>query len=216
LDQENRNINTGDSYNAWAASYDDIENRTRDLEAQVLRDTLLNPHYGNILELGCGTGKNTEWLSQKTDFVTAIDISSKMMAIAQEKTHTENVSFIEADITEEWPVKPGWANLVTCSLVLEHIQDLSFIFAEGARSLKRNGKFYICELHPGRQYAGSRVKFETQSGYQTPPAFTHHLSDFLDMAKEHKFELLDLNEHFDNNDRSKVPRLLSLVFESGV
>jgi ubiquinone/menaquinone biosynthesis C-methylase UbiE len=209
-------MSTGDSYNAWAASYDAMENRTRDLEAEVLQNTFLNPHYGNILELGCGTGKNTGWLSQKADFVKAIDLSSEMMAKAREKVDAENVEFLNADITEEWPVKPGWANLVTCSLVLEHVKDLCFIFAEGSRSLKRNGKFYICELHPGRQYAGSRAKFQTKNGYQAPPAFTHHLSDYLDTAKEHKFKLLDLNEHFDDNDRTKVPRLLSLVFESGI
>lgn len=216
MDQEDRNIETGNSYNAWAASYDSMENRTRDLEAQVLRNTFLNPHYGNILELGCGTGKNTGWLSKKADFVTAIDLSPKMIAKAKEKIQAENVDFVEADITVDWPVKPGWANLITCSLVLEHIEDLEIVFAEAARALKRNGKFYICELHPGRQYAGSRAKFDTGDSFQTPPAFTHHLSSFLNAAKEHKFKLLDLNEHFDDNDRKKVPRLLSLVFESGI
>lgn len=216
MDSENRIITTGASYNNWAASYDTMENKTRDLEAEVLRNTFLNPHYGNILELGCGTGKNTGWLSEKADFVTAIDLSSKMIARAREKVRVENVSFVEADITMDWPVKPGWANLVTCSLVLEHIENLDLIFAEAARALKRNGKFYICELHPGRQYGGSRANFMTEEGIQTPPAYTHHLSDFLDAAKSNKFTLLDLNEHFDDNDKTKVPRLLSLVFESGV
>ncbi len=216
MDQENSKLTPGESYNAWAASYDSMTNKTRDLEGEVLRKTFLNPHYGNILELGCGTGKNTGWLSEKADFVTAIDLSQKMIAKAKEKIKAENVNFKEADITEQWPVKPGWANLITSSLVLEHIEDLDFIFAEAARALKRNGKFYICELHPGRQYSGSRANFETKEGIQTPPAFTHHLSDFLNAARANKFTLLDLNEHFDQGDRKNVPRLLSLVFESGI
>ena len=209
-------MTTGDSYNAWAASYDAMDNKTRDLEAEVLRNTFLNPHYGNILELGCGTGKNTGWLSEKADFVTAIDLSPRMIAKAREKIQADNVNFIEGDITVDWPVKPGWANLITCSLVLEHVEDLEVIFSEAARALKRNGKFYICELHPGRQYSGSRANFETEEGIQTPPAFIHHLSDFLNAAKATKFRLLDLNDHFDDDDRKKVPRLLSLVFESGI
>lgn len=216
MDQENRRITTGDSYNAWAASYDAMDNETRDMEAQVLRNTFLNPHYGNILELGCGTGKNTGWLSQKADFITAIDVSSKMIEKAKEKIHAENVLFKEADITTDWPVTPGWANLITCSLVLEHVEDLEGIFGEASRALKRNGKLYICELHPGRQYTGSRARFETENGFQSPPVFTHHLSDFLNAAKENNFKLLDLNEHFDEEDRKNVPRLLSLVFESGI
>lgn len=209
-------MKTDDSYNAWAGSYDSMNNKTRDLEGEVLRNTFLNPHYGNILEMGCGTGKNTGWLSEKADFVTAIDVSSKMIQKAREKIKAENVTFIEADLKEDWPVKPGWANLITCSLVLEHIEDLNFIFAEAARALKRNGKFYICELHPGKQYSGSRARFATEKGIIMPEAFVHHISDYLNAAKKHKFSLLELNEYFDDPKEENVPRLISLVFESGI
>lgn len=205
-----------DSYNTWASSYDSGKNNTRDLEAEVLRETFLNPHYGNILELGCGTGKNTGWLSEKADFVTALDFSPKMITLARQKIKAENVTFTEADLTYEWPVKPGWANLITCSLVLEHIKDLDFIFSEAARALKRNGKFYVCELHPGKQYAGSRANFETPEGVHKPDAFVHHLSDYLNAAKAHGFNLLDINEYFVDREKDKIPGLLSLVFESGV
>lgn len=203
-----------DSYNAWAKSYDSVENKTRDLEAVVLRETFLNPHYGNILELGCGTGKNTGWLSKKADFVTALDFSSEMIAKAQAKIEAENVIFTQTDIAKQWPVKSGWSNLITCSLVLEHIEDLQFIFKEAARVLKRRGKFYICELHPGKQYLGKQARFETEEGVHKPQAFVHHISDYLSAAKAEGFHLLDLNEWFDNDQKENVPRLISLVFES--
>ncbi|MFD0976888.1 class I SAM-dependent methyltransferase [Salinimicrobium gaetbulicola] len=202
-----------ESYNAWAKSYDTMDNKTRDLEAEVLRKTFLNPHYGNILELGCGTGKNTGWLTQKADHVLALDFSSEMIARAQAKIEADNVTFTYTDITKQWPVKPGWSNLITCSLVLEHIEHLDFIFKEAARVLKRRGKFYICELHPGKQYAGSQARFETEEGIQKPHAFIHHISDYLNAAKAEGFTLLDFNEYFDDNNRDNVPRLISLVFE---
>jgi ubiquinone/menaquinone biosynthesis C-methylase UbiE len=204
-----------DSYNAWAKSYDSMKNKTRDLEALVLRETFLNPHYGNILELGCGTGKNTGWLSGKADFVTALDFSPQMIAKAQAKVEAKNVTFIQTDITTQWPIKPGWSNLITCSLVLEHIEDLQFIFREAARVLKRRGKFYICELHPWKQYLGKQAKFETEEGTtHKPMVFTHHISDYLYAARVEGFHLLDLNEYFDNKEKENIPRLLSLVFES--
>ncbi|MFD2518390.1 class I SAM-dependent DNA methyltransferase [Salinimicrobium flavum] len=203
-----------ESYNAWANSYDSVVNRTRDLEAQVIRQTFLNPHYGNILELGCGTGKNTEWLSKKADFVEALDISEEMIARAKAKIAAENVTFNHADITREWPVKPGWANLITCSLVLEHVEELNFIFKQAARALKRKGKFYICELHPMKQYSGSRAKYESAEGVQMPQAFVHHISDYLNAARTEGFSLLDLNEYFDDKENDNIPRLISLVFES--
>lgn len=206
-------MSISDSYNSWANTYDSMDNKTRDLEAEVLREIFLNPHYGNILELGCGTGKNTGWLSEKADFVMALDFSKEMICRAEEKITGENVTFIEADISLEWPVKPGWANLITCSLVLEHLKDLTFVFEEAERCLKRRGMLYMCELHPLRQYSGSQAKFETSEGIQKPTAYTHHISDYLNCAKEVGLKLLDLNEHFDNHNRKEMPRLISMVFE---
>jgi ubiquinone/menaquinone biosynthesis C-methylase UbiE len=191
-----------------------MANKTRDLEAEVLRNTFLNPHYGNIIELGCGTGKNTGWLSEKADFVAAMDFSPEMIKKAREKITAKNVNFIETDLSYDWPVKPGWANLITCSLVLEHIEDLDFIFSEASRALKRNGKFYICELHPWKQYSGSKARFETEEGLHEPQAYVHHISDFLNAGRKKGFKLLDLNEYFDNKEKENIPRLISLVFES--
>lgn len=207
-------MSTSESYNTWADSYDSMNNKTRDLEAKVLRNTFLNPHYGNILELGCGTGKNTGWLSEKADFVTAMDFSPKMIKKAKEKITAKNVNFIETDLNFDWPVKPGWANLITCSLVLEHIEDLNFIFSEASRALKINGKFYICELHPWKQYSGSKARFETAEGLHEPKAYVHHISDYLDAARHQGFKLLDLNEYFDDDEKKDIPRLICLVFES--
>ena len=207
-------MSTSDSYNTWAGSYDSMKNKTRDLEAEVLRKTFLNPHYGNILELGCGTGKNTGWLAKKADHVTAFDFSPKMMEKAKQKIDSDNVIFTRADITQTWPVKPGWANLIVCSLVLEHIEELEPIFKEAVRALKRGGKFYLCELHPLKQYNGSRAKFETGEGLQQPDAFVHHISDYLAAAKKEGFKLLDLDEHFDDREKENIPRLISFLFES--
>lgn len=203
-----------ESYNAWAKSYDSMENKTRDLEAVVLRETFLNPHYGNILELGCGTGKNTGWLSQKADHVTALDFSSEMIAKARAKVEADNITFTQTDINKTWPVRPGWSNLITCSLVLEHIEDLDFIFKEAARVLKRRGNFYICELHPWKQYSGSQARFETSEGIHKPTAFVHHISDYLNAAKANGFKLIDLKEYFDDREKENVPRLISLVLEN--
>lgn len=207
-------MSTSDSYNDWAGTYDSMKNKTRDLEARVLRETFLNPHYGNILELGPGTGKNTDWLAKKADSVLALDFSDAMLAKARDKSVSKNIEFVVADICKNWPVKAGWANLISCSLVLEHVEDLNFIFKEASRTLKRRGKFYICELHPAKQYSGSRATFETKEGTHQPDAYIHHVSDYLIAAKKHNFELLDLGEHFDDREKENIPRLLSLVFES--
>lgn len=55
------------AYNQWSEQYDSNENKTRDLEAIALREMLGKIQFENCLEIGCGTGKNTEWLKTKGD-----------------------------------------------------------------------------------------------------------------------------------------------------
>jgi hypothetical protein len=44
-----------ESYNLWALQYDTNVNKTRDLEAIALRETLRLIPFNNCLEIGCGT-----------------------------------------------------------------------------------------------------------------------------------------------------------------
>ncbi len=49
-------MNNQQAYNAWSKTYDAVENKTRDVEARALRETVTGENL-DILELGCGTGK---------------------------------------------------------------------------------------------------------------------------------------------------------------
>jgi ubiquinone/menaquinone biosynthesis C-methylase UbiE len=156
-------LNIREAYNTWAQQYDADDNKTRDLEAKSLRENLADLSFHHCLELGCGTGKNTEWLITRVQHVSAVDLSSQMLAKAREKVKSECVEFIEADILKDWPFKPAMFDLVTCSLVLEHIQDLDPIFFRISKVITKGGYLYIGELHPFKQYAGSKARFETDS-----------------------------------------------------
>ena len=46
-------------YNAWAVQYDEDINRTRDLDKMVTIESLSSIDFLEVLELGCGTGKNS-------------------------------------------------------------------------------------------------------------------------------------------------------------
>lgn len=45
------------AYNSWASRYDDMLNKTRDLEDLITKKILGKTFYNKILEIGCGTGK---------------------------------------------------------------------------------------------------------------------------------------------------------------
>ncbi len=200
------------AYNSWAQQYDTNENKTRDLEARSLRELLAPLTFEHCLEIGCGTGKNTVWLMEKAATVTAVDLSEEMLAKAKEKITSPNVTFVQADITEPWNFATKQFDLIGFSLVLEHIESLEPVIAKVAAALKPSGYLYISELHPFKQYNGSKARFDTAEGTQVVTCFNHHISDFTNAANVNGFELISLTEYFDDDDRNNIPRLLSLLF----
>ena len=207
-------MNTKQAYNIWSKQYDTNINKTRDLEAFALRKVLENIPFSSCLEIGCGTGKNTEWLITKAKQITAVDLSDEMLAKAKEKISSEIVQFIQADITFDWTFSKKQYDLVTFSLVLEHIQNLDHVFHEVSKSLVKGGIVYIGELHPFKQYEGSKARFETADGVQVVECFNHNISDFIEAAKKNNLELTDIDEYFDENDRSTIPRILTLLLKN--
>ena len=201
------------AYNHWASQYDTNLNKTRDLEAQVLRSVLSTIAFDSCLEIGCGTGKNTAWLMQQAGTVTAVDFSEEMLALARTKIDAAHVTFRQADIKQPWDFRSDVYDLVSFSLVLEHIENLAPIFAEAAAALRPGGHVYIGELHPFKQYTGSKARFDTEAGQQVVECFNHHVSDFIQAAKTHGLQPVDLTEHFDDGDRTTLPRILSILFQ---
>ncbi|MEH1815512.1 MAG: class I SAM-dependent methyltransferase [Nostoc sp.] len=200
------------AYDNWSATYDADENLTRDLDRIATRETLMGLKCKSVVEVGCGTGKNTLLLSQIALKVCAIDFSAQMIEKAKEKVRSANVVFITEDITKQWTCHNESADLVTCNLVLEHIEDLSLIFSEASRVLVKGGYFFICELHPFKQYQGTKANFQRQQESIEIPAFVHHLSDFFNAAKVHGFMLEDFKEWWHEKDQNKPPRLVSILF----
>ena len=204
-------MNVKKSYDAWSKIYDTNKNRTRDLEAIALRRNLDPFHFQNCLEIGCGTGKNTAWLVTKADAITAIDLSEEMMAVAQLKVNLDKVVFKQADITKDWDFTKEKFDLITFSLVLEHVENLEHIFENVNRRILPGGYVYIGELHPFKQYGGTKARFETEEGLQIVTCFNHHVSEFTQLARRFGFEIADLNEYFDEEEKATIPRILTLL-----
>jgi malonyl-CoA O-methyltransferase len=202
-----------DAYNQWSETYDSNENLTRDLDKKVTREVLAGQRFNSILEIGCGTGKNTSFLSQIGTRVQAVDFSQGMVDKAKEKVRAENVKFSMTDITKKWMFENHSFDLILCNLVLEHIEDLSFVFSEASRCLQMKGRFFVNELHPFRQYEGKKARFYKADETIEVEAFLHHISDFLNAAASNGLTLTKLNEYWHENDVDKPPRIVSFMFE---
>jgi malonyl-CoA O-methyltransferase len=193
-------------YDDWAAHYDEDDNATRDLASEVLRQMLPALEGVTVLELGCGSGRNTVALTAAAD-VTAVDFSSEMLSRAVSRVAADNVRFVEHDLTEPLPFDDDTADLVVISLVLEHIEDIASVYREIARVLRAEGQALVLELHPVRQRLGKRARFEGSDGVVSAPAFLHAVSDQTSAALDAGLTLEELKEH---GPEDGLPRLLSM------
>jgi ubiquinone/menaquinone biosynthesis C-methylase UbiE len=205
-------MDIANSYDRWASQYDTDENKTRDLEAIALRSMLGDMEFRHCLELGCGTGKNTGWLIGRSKKITAVDLSTEMLAAARRKIQNPKVKFVQANLLKEWRFIEEPVDLVSFSLVLEHIEHLGEIFGKASAILEPRGHLYLGELHPYKQYSGTKARFDTSEGRQVLTCFNHHISDFIEAAQKSSLQITNLMEFFD--DEAKItPRIISLLFK---
>ena len=200
-----------DKYNAWAHQYDYDINPTRDLDKSVTIESLSNIDFFKVLELGCGSGKNTEWLITKADKLVGLDFSKNMLDQARKKVKTDKVTFINTDLNENWPVNDNSFDLATINLTLEHIETLDHIFNSLFMKLTQGGKCFVCELHPKKQLSGSKARFEKNGDEIALDVFYHSELEYIESAEKAGFNLIVKKEWYDN--KNTVPRLISFLFE---
>lgn len=202
-----------EAYDEWAKIYDSNKNPTRDLNYQTFREKNFDLSGKKVLEIGCGTGLNTQFIAQQAKKVMGVDISQKMLQKARQRVKTENVHFLSADITQNWDFTKESFDIIIANLVLEHIEQLSHIFEEANGILNTKGKMYIAELHPYKQLQNSQAKFISQkTGKEVlVDAFIHSVSEYVNEAITAGFRLLKLREyHYEKED---IPRLLTLLLQ---
>jgi len=204
------------AYAGWVDSYDSSENRTRDLDAVVLRQQELDITGRDVLEIGCGTGKNTEWIAAHAATVVGLDLSPEMLARARARVKQTNVTFAEHDIQRTWPLGDETVNTVIGNLVLEHLANIRMVFHEAERVLRPNGTLFLCELHPFRQRLGAQAQYtDAKTGdRQKVEAYAHDVADYINGGIEAGLKLERVGEWWDEADRAAgaPPRLFSVLF----
>ena len=198
-------------YNKWAFQYDNNINLTRDLDKIVIKKSLVNLNFSNVLELGCGSGKNTEWLITRANKLVGLDFSKGMLDIARNKIISPKAIFIETDLNEKWAISNNAFDIATVNLTLEHIEILDHIFSSLFMKLTRGGKCFVCEIHPKKQLSGSKARFKINGTEFILDVFQHSEEDYIQSAEIAGFKLLTKKDWYDNEN--DIPRLISFLFE---
>ncbi len=184
-------------YNQNAAEYFD---QTVEIDMQDWWDkfTVLLPEGGSVLDLGCGSGRDSAYFLSCGFDVTAMDASEEMCALAsihigQDALH---LSFTEMDFNE---VFDGiWA----CASLL-HVSsgEIDNIFTKIIKSLKRNGILYM-SFHYGDFEGECNGRYVTD--YRTKP-----LKELI--ARHEELELIELQKCEDARPNNGTVWIYALV-----
>lgn len=200
------------AYDTWSDTYDTQPNKTRDLDAELLRAVDWDWTGLSVLEIGCGTGKNTGWLAERAARVVGLDLSPGMLARACLAAPCAELK--EADLARPWPVDSGAFDVVLANLVLEHLRDLAHVAREAARALRPRGKFRVAEYHPWRQHQGKGAWFMDGDEPVATPTFVHTSEEYVSAGLQAGLTLTCLHEPTDPGcPPPAIPRLLVLTFE---
>lgn len=106
-----------------------------------------------VLDVGCGSGKVSEFLYKKDYIVTGIDINKK--ALEENKKRNSDISYIEADITKRLPFSDSSFDAITIPYVFVSIidkEEAQKAATELVRVLKVGGVLWLCEATYSKDY----------------------------------------------------------------
>ncbi len=144
---DNQNLNA--TYDIWSKTYDLTENPLIEIEEDAVKSLLETIEYHDVLDAATGIGRYAIYLAQQGKQVAAVDCNQNMLAEAQKKAHSRQVSidFRQEDLND-LSFEDASFDLVVCALSLAHIEDLTKPCREFVRVLRPNGHLIISDLHP--------------------------------------------------------------------
>lgn len=149
-DTHQQNLNdTRQEWDAQAATFDDApDHGLRDPVIRTAWMTLLKdvlPSGKTMLDIGCGTGSLSLVLAELGCTVTGIDLSPKMIALAQEKAKTANQPIQFHVMDAAFPDFPQQFDGIICRHLLWMLPTPSAVLTRWIKLLKPGGRLLLIE-----------------------------------------------------------------------
>ena len=156
-----------------------------------------------VLDIGCGTGTQCGDLAGNVKQVIGIDISSKLLAIAEQRIaerQLDNIEFMKTSLYDE-RLKADGFDVVMAFFVLHFFEDIDAVF-ERIHDLLKPGGLFISEtacLAEKSKIAGKLLRFAGHLGFL--PKINLLTTRQLEQALETSgFQLIDKIKFSENSD----------------
>jgi len=185
-------------YKKWAKEYDEYANILIFLEEKKVKSFLGKVKGKDILDYGCGTGRNAIPLAKKGANVTCIDFTQAMLNEAKKKAKKAKVKIDvkRKDITKYKPDKKF--DIIISALVLDHIRNLKKVVNIINKASKIDTEVIITNVHPELLRKDVNPKTGKAQGYLVEgfktDQYYHPISEYIELFKEKGFYLVQ-TEH---------------------
>ena len=107
----------------------------------IIDETIVNEET-YVLDIGCGTGRWTKYLSSKAGFIEAVDPSNAIFAADKLLREVENVRLTKASV-DTLPFPDETFDFAMSIGVLHHIPDTQQAMNDCVKKVKKGGYFYV-------------------------------------------------------------------------
>lgn len=167
---------------------------------------MINGEYRKILDVGSGTGTLTDVLAKRYPAaeIVGLDIAQGMVEVADSRFDNQSVKYIEGD-GENLPFYDSTFDLAVSSASLQWM-DPEKVFAEVARVLKPDGRFYFSTFGPKTL---CELREKGLSVNQFPPKAQ------LEAALKRLFKRVELKGEIDRKHYNSIRELFSYLKNIG-
>jgi SAM-dependent methyltransferase len=189
-----RTVDVRSGYGEWAPSYEQTVEDAMDVALLEALDAVRWDAARAAADLGCGTGRTGAWLRARgVAAVDGADLTPEMLAAARARGVYRTL--VEADVGATG-LPAGAYDLVTTSLVDEHLADVASLYAEAWRLAEPGGAFVIVGYHPHFiMAAGMPTHYDSASGEPVAiETHVHLLSEHVTAALGAGWTLAEMRE----------------------
>lgn len=124
----------------------------------------------DVLEIGSGPGHIAHALSQAGGRITGVDVSARMVDVAQHSY--PDIHFQEAD-AERLPFDAESFHAVVCNFVVHHLARPEVVFKEIARVLRPGGRLAFVLWGPKEDHTSGGIFFAAVEEHHDPEELPH-------------------------------------------
>jgi SAM-dependent methyltransferase len=189
-----RTVDVRSGYGEWVATYEQTVEDAMDIDLLEALGHVPWSTSRRAADLGCGTGRTGAWLRDRgVPSIDGVDLTPEMLAVARSRDVYD--CLVEADVSSTG-LAPQAYDLLTTSLVDEHLADLQPLYAEAWRLAAPGATYVLVGFHPHFiMAAGMPTHFDSASGEPVAiETYVHLLSDHATAALTAGWTLVEMRE----------------------